>query len=220
MNNQINKILITLVFTLVISIGFLTYKVMELKAEVTQISNRPQISANNTPDIVGQTIPKQYRVPKSKSIYPDKEHDPFKTPDNFHKRMNDIFFNEFGNLFYQDDFDSNVLGLNTDIQELKDKYLIKMDMPGMEKSNINIEVKNHQLFVTGERTNETEEKNNDNKYYKKERSYGSFSNVFPLPENAGEKNITVEYNNGVLSINIPKVQKTETKEEIQKITIS
>ncbi len=93
-----------------------------------------------------------------------------------------------------------------DIQEKKDSYVIKMDLPGMDKSKINIEVKGDNLVVSGERKEEVEENTKAGKtlFYKKERSFGYFSRVIPLPFDAQKDKITATYNRGVLRIVVPK----------------
>ena len=90
-----------------------------------------------------------------------------------------------------------------DIREEKDNYVVKIDLPGMEKDNINIEIKDHVLMVSGERETVVEENKGD-KFFKQERRYGRFSRSLALPDDANEDQINAEYKNGVLTIKIAK----------------
>ena len=109
---------------------------------------------------------------------------------------------------------------SVDMKEEKDKYIINVEMPGMEKSAINVSVEGQQLLISGEKKTESEEKE-EGKYHRRERSYGYFKRAIQLPSNADENAINAEYKQGVLSIVIHKMAAAKgSLSEKKKITIN
>ncbi|MDD3343481.1 MAG: Hsp20/alpha crystallin family protein [Sulfurospirillaceae bacterium] len=94
-------------------------------------------------------------------------------------------------------------------------YHIEVDLPGVKKEDISIDVKENQLIVSGERQFKAERKEKD--YYKLESSYGKFQRSFALPENVDLENIEATTSEGVLEVVLPKL-KVE-KPEVKKINI-
>lgn len=97
-----------------------------------------------------------------------------------------------------------------DIYETADSLVIKAELPGLEKENINIEVKNNSLSLSGERRYEKEIK--EENYHRMERSYGHFRRVFTLPATVDQENIKASFKNGVLEVALPKVEKAKPKQ--------
>lgn len=93
-------------------------------------------------------------------------------------------------------------------------YSISLDIPGLTKDEIDIEVKDNRLHITGERkaTYNTEKDN----VLRTERRYGKFSRVFSIPQNVNVEAIEAKFENGVLDLTIPKEEKSQTR----KISIS
>ena len=96
-----------------------------------------------------------------------------------------------------------------DISEDEQEYLIKTDLPGIEKDQVKVTVENGILLIAGERKNEQEEKNQ--KYHRVERSYGSFLRSFSLPDDADGTKIKAEFKNGVLRVHLPKSEAAKPK---------
>ncbi|MHA1650753.1 MAG: Hsp20/alpha crystallin family protein [Candidatus Helarchaeota archaeon] len=94
-----------------------------------------------------------------------------------------------------------------DIVDAGDKYILKADMPGMDKGDINIEVRNDVLSITAEKKEEEEEKGKT--FIRKERRYRSFSRSIPLPKGIDPDNIKASLDKGILQITIPKLEKEE-----------
>lgn len=88
-----------------------------------------------------------------------------------------------------------------DIIEGDETYMIKLDLPGLSKKEINIALKEHVLTVKGERP---EESNDSGIYRRQERSTGVFSRSFALPENVNTAEIDAVFRKGVLTITMPK----------------
>ena len=128
-------------------------------------------------------------------------------------------FDLFDN-FFEDDFfrgRENHL-MKTDIREKKDKYLIDVDLPGFEKENINLELKNGYLQISAKI--EKEDKNDDEeKFVRKERFFGECSRSFYVGDEIEEEDIQAEFKNGTLRIEIPKKEEQKKLPEKKQIEI-
>jgi len=94
-------------------------------------------------------------------------------------------------------------------------YHVEVDLPGVKKEDIHIDLKDNTLVISGERSFKEERAEKD--YYKVESSYGKFQRSFALPENIDAENIEATCTDGVLEVVLPKL-KVETN-EARKITI-
>ena len=92
-------------------------------------------------------------------------------------------------------------------READDAYYIEVELPGVKKEDINIDVNEDTLTISGER--KVREENKDDNFYKVESVYGKFERSFSLPEDVDTDKIEATSKNGVLEIKIPKVQKVE-----------
>jgi HSP20 family protein len=92
-------------------------------------------------------------------------------------------------------------------REGDDAYYIEVDLPGVKKEDINIDVDDNTLTISGER--KIKEEHKEDNFYKVESVYGKFERAFSLPEDVDTEKIEAEHKNGVLEIKIPKVQKVE-----------
>lgn len=124
-------------------------------------------------------------------------YDPFGTMDFFDR----MFFSPF---FEAPATKSPALvSFGTDVAESDDSYTLTADLPGFNKDDIKIEVNDGVLTVSAERKTETEETSSNGKIIHKERSYGSYQRSFSLAD-IEEDNITAKYDNGVLTLTLPK----------------
>jgi HSP20 family protein len=98
---------------------------------------------------------------------------------------------------------------SSDITEDKNEYVIRMDIPGMEKKDIRVNYQEGRITITGER--KTEEKEEGKDFIRKERSHGSFYRSFTLPESVKEDNIKASFKDGVLKLVIPKAEVVKPK---------
>ncbi len=120
-------------------------------------------------------------------------------------------FDAFGNNKSSDEeYESAVWSPLTDIVEDNDKYTLKLDLPGVEKSDVKLSFKDGELSISGERKEEKESK--DTKYHRVERSYGKYFRSFRLPEKIKEDGIKAEFKNGTLTIDIPKAEEVKPRE--------
>ena len=91
-----------------------------------------------------------------------------------------------------------------DVSENEALYRVHLDLPGMTKENINISFQDEILTVQGERVEH--EKVEGTQYYRSERMYGKFSRTFRLPKPVQADQIKATFENGVLSIEVPKAE--------------
>ncbi len=98
---------------------------------------------------------------------------------------------------------------SVDVIETDDAIKLKAELAGMDPKDINIEVQDNVLTVSGERRFEEEVK--EDRYYRIERRYGSFSRSLVLPPTADENKVEAKYENGVLEITIPKTETAKPK---------
>lgn len=82
-------------------------------------------------------------------------------------------------------------------------YYIEVDLPGVKKENVSVDLDKNHISISGERKIKNEIKEDD--YYKVESVFGKFSRSFSLPDSVDNENIEAFFNNGVLEISIPKV---------------
>lgn len=125
----------------------------------------------------------------------------------------------FGSMFSDlfTDFFENALSANptdntwprVDVEETGENYLIKAEIPGISKENINIEINNNMLSISGEKKEEKEV--NEKNIYRKETFSGSFCRSFSLPENVNTDNIDAKFENGMLTLSIPKEENRKTR---------
>jgi HSP20 family protein len=97
-----------------------------------------------------------------------------------------------------------------DIVEEKDTYKITADMPGLDKKDITVEVKNGVLAISGEKKEEKSERDK-NRYYHFERRYGSFRREFALPDHVDADHVEAKYANGVLELTLRKTEAAKPK---------
>jgi len=89
-----------------------------------------------------------------------------------------------------------------DLVETDDHLVLKADLPGLERDDVSIEVKDGVLTVSGERRAEHEARTDG--YYRVERAFGGFSRSLTLPEHVDAERIDASFNKGVLEVRIPK----------------
>ena len=97
-----------------------------------------------------------------------------------------------------------------DLYEDKDDIVLKAELPGMEKDNIEVNLTNSTLTIKGEKKNKEEVK--EENYYKCERSYGSFVRTLDLPKDIHAEKVKASFKNGILEIRLPKTEEAKKKE--------
>jgi HSP20 family protein len=123
-------------------------------------------------------------------------------------------FSRMSDLLRWDPFgDMASLGLaqfpNIEVKETKDAFVFKADLPGVNDEDLDIQVHSNRLTIGGERREE--ERTEDDRFYTYERSYGSFSRSFTLPEGADLDSVKADLKNGVLTVLVPKKAEVQPK---------
>ena len=97
-----------------------------------------------------------------------------------------------------------------DMYDEDDKIVIKAELPGMDKKDIAIDVKDRVLTLSGERNSDNEVK--EENYYRRERVSGKFQRAFSLPSDVNTDKIKADFNDGLLKIEVPKPEKQKPKQ--------
>ena len=103
-----------------------------------------------------------------------------------------------------------------EVLERNDKFVVRVDLPGMKKEDLKIEVTHDELTIEGERKTETEEKKEQG-FYRTERTYGSFYRRIGIPEHVKAEDAVAAFKNGVLEIEMPAIPVPEVKKRTVEI---
>ena len=98
---------------------------------------------------------------------------------------------------------------SVDVIETDDEIVVKAEIPGVNRDDIDLTVENDRMTISGEKRQEREEKGDN--HFLMERSYGSFRRMFVLPPRANTENVTASYKDGILTVTIPKAEATKGK---------
>jgi len=101
-----------------------------------------------------------------------------------------------------------------DIQETPEAYKLEAELPGLTKDDINITLENNVLRLSGERKLEKDAKKEN--YHRVERTYGTFTRAFALPQQVNPEGVVAAFENGILTITVPKADQAKPR----KISIS
>jgi HSP20 family protein len=96
-----------------------------------------------------------------------------------------------------------------DVKDTKDAYLVKADLPGVQEKDVEVSLTGNVLTISGKR--EQEHREEGDQFFSMERSYGSFSRSFTLPEGADAEHVTADLEDGVLTLTIPKKPEVQPK---------
>lgn len=134
------------------------------------------------------------------------EWNPLREFSTLHNRL-DRFFGAgfFPTVKFYSDPDFGSWRPAVDIYDHDDKVVMKAELPGVDKKDIEIDIKDGVLTLKGERAYEKEVK--EDSYYRKERAFGKFTRVFTLPSDLDPDKISAEFKDGVLRIEVPKPEK-------------
>ena len=105
--------------------------------------------------------------------------------------------------------------MSANIRETNDAYVLDLIIPGFDKNDIKISLEKNILTISGEKKNEVNDENI--KHVRREYQFSSFKRTFTVPKEINEADIEAKYDNGVLTLNLPK--KVESKEQAKNITI-
>jgi HSP20 family protein len=113
----------------------------------------------------------------------------------------------FGRTFNMENFSPQV-----DIFERDGKLIVRADLPGLTRDDVNVEITDNTIIIAGERKYEHEE--NEKGVYRSERSYGRFHREIPLSEGVNTENATATFKNGVLEVTLDANQATKNRKKL------
>ena len=132
---------------------------------------------------------------------------------------------EMMNGFFDDSFWGSHSGLRTmttmatDIFETKDGYEIEMDLPGFKKDEIKAELKDGYMTITAASDKDNKVEDENSRYICRERVYSNCSRTFYVGKELTQEDIKAKFENGVLTLNVPKKEALPQKEEDKYISI-
>jgi HSP20 family protein len=91
------------------------------------------------------------------------------------------------------------------VSETNDELMLSAELPGMGENDISIELENNVLTLSGEKSEERSQDDEERRFHIVERSFGSFSRSFTLPRTVDANGIVAKFENGVLTVTLPKV---------------
>lgn len=144
-------------------------------------------------------------------------------PDTFLNTLNEdinaILQKSFDNIFPEYIFhkELNGMAMPVDVKEYDDNYCLKVELPGINKENINIDINKSYVKIEAKKEFEKEEEDKKHKYHKSEFRYGNYSRTLYFPYEIDPNNSTAELKKGILEIKLPKIQ--DENKETKKLEI-
>lgn len=209
-------ILIALVVVLAVGLGIETGYLIKMNQDAAKKAAPPEITGRSAAFSSVDAPPAVRQAPLSRPPAfwgeEDERWDPFREIEEMQRLMNRMFRESYargltthgsaggimpsgGVMSYHPDIDMN---------EKADAYVIKVDLPGIDKNNITVKAEGGRIIISGERKTEREEEAPAGGLYRSERSFGSFMRAMPIPADADTGKMTAEMGNGVLTITMPR----------------
>jgi HSP20 family protein len=141
--------------------------------------------------------------------------EPFRELSTLQDRINRAFRESYTGANHDESLTTSSFAPAVDVYEDEHKVTLKIEVPGIDEKDIDVQVENNVLTVHGERKIEKEEK--EENYRRVERQYGSFTRNFTLPQTVDTESVSATYDKGVLKIALPK--KAEAKPKQIKVNV-
>jgi HSP20 family protein len=136
-------------------------------------------------------------------------YDPFRDLRTLQEEVNRLFSTNLTRGFGEEGIGRGAWNPSVDIYENKDQIVLEAELPGMKREDFELSVENNVITLRGER--QFEKKDDSDNYHRVERSYGSFTRSFTLPQTVSGEGATAEYRNGVLRVALPKREETKAR---------
>jgi len=136
--------------------------------------------------------------------------DPFRELASLQNRLNRAFDTLPGPARNDEELLTGAWAPPVDILETKEKTVLKAELPGFDEDQIHLHFEDGILSLEGERKFEKE--NAEENYHRVERSYGKFARSFTIPSNVDNEKITAAFQNGILTVELPKREETKPKQ--------
>ncbi len=136
-------------------------------------------------------------------------YDPFRDLRSLQDEVNRLFSTNLSRTFGEEGIARGAWNPNVDIYENKDHIVLEAELPGMKREDFDLSIENNVITLRGDR--HFEKKDEGDNYHRVERSYGSFSRSFTLPQTVQPESVAAEYRNGVLRVTIPKREEVKAR---------
>jgi len=136
-------------------------------------------------------------------------YDPFRDLRTLQEEVNRLFSTNLTRGFAEEGIGRGAWNPSVDIYENKDQIVLEAELPGMNREDFELSVENNVIVLRGER--QFEKKDEADNYHRVERSYGSFTRSFTLPQTVSAEGATAEYRNGVLRVTLPKREEAKSR---------
>lgn len=140
---------------------------------------------------------------------------PFGEIESLQNEMNRLFNSVLPNVKFSYEMGTSYAPA-AEIEETQEAVLLKLEVPGLEAKDLDIEVTAEAVSIKGERREET--KTEEKGVTRSEFRYGSFQRVIPLPSRVQNDKVEAEYKNGILHLNLPKAE--EEKNKVVKVNLN
>lgn len=137
------------------------------------------------------------------------KYDPFRELRSLQDEMTRLFSGVVPANFNREEMTHGAWAPSVDIYEDKDRLILEAELPGMNREDFDISVENNVITLRGER--KFEKKTDGDNYHRVERSYGSFTRSFTLPQTVTAEGATADFEDGVLRVGLPKRAETKAR---------
>src|SRR6266404_5657500 len=136
-------------------------------------------------------------------------YDPFRDLRTLQEEVNRLFTGSIPRAFDEEGIARGAWSPSVDIYENKEQIVLEAELPGMNQEDFDLTIENNVITLRGER--QFEKKDESDNYHRVERSYGSFTRSFTLPQTVSAEGATAEYKNGVLRVTLPKREEAKAR---------
>lgn len=136
-------------------------------------------------------------------------YDPFRDLRSLQEEVNRLFSTNLNRAFGDEGIGRGAWAPSVDIYENKDQIVLEAELPGMKQEDFDLSIENNVITLRGERR--FEKTDDSDNYHRVERSYGSFTRSFTLPQTVSAEDAKAEYNNGVLRVTLPKREEAKSR---------
>jgi HSP20 family protein len=136
-------------------------------------------------------------------------YDPFRDLRSLQEEVNRLFSTNLTRSFGDEGIGRGAWAPSVDIYENKDQIVLEAELPGMKQEDFDLSIENNVISLRGERR--FEKTDDSDNYHRVERSYGSFTRSFTLPQTVSAEEARAEYSNGVLRVTLPKREEAKSR---------
>lgn len=136
-------------------------------------------------------------------------YDPFRDLRTLQEEVNRLFSTNLTRTFGDEGIGRGAWSPSVDIYENKDQIVLEAELPGMKQEDFDLSIENNVITLRGER--KFEKVDDADNYHRVERSYGSFTRSFTLPQTVSGEGAHAEYSNGVLRVTLPKREEAKSR---------